>query len=274
LESKKTALITGATSGIGSVVVDHIVSKGYDVIILARSVDKLNSLVARLKNDHQDAIVEGIECDLSSFKTVSEACKSIKENHDRLDLLILNAGLWNFQFTQTDDGIEETLHVNLISQVQLFNELIELVPKNHESKVIFTSSGLHQGKINFEDIEFRNNFSGFKSYRQSKLGSLMLTRWLAKQDEYEGISFYCVHPGMVNTNLGRNAGWLSRSIFKFFGKSKKNGASTHLHLIDTPNSELRSGEYYANSKVTRTTRYSYDLNEAEKLWNIVNEYIR
>ena len=78
---------------------------------------------------------------------------------------------------------------------------------------------------------------------------------------------------MVNTELGRSAGWFSRTIFKLFGKSKEKGAQTHIHLINTSSLDLKSGEYYANSKVTKTTSYSYNMETAEKLWKVVQNFL-
>jgi NAD(P)-dependent dehydrogenase (short-subunit alcohol dehydrogenase family) len=274
MTNRKNAIITGSTSGIGMVIACHLVQSGYSVIVLGRSEKKLAVLMNRLNIVNSNCDVSAILCDLSSFESVKQAIISIKSLIKSIDLLVLNAGLWNFEFIESKDKIEETIHVNLLSQILIFNELEELIPKNGESKVIFTSSGLHQGKIQFGDLEFRQNFSGFKAYRQSKLGLLLLSRWLANQEEYSGISFFSVHPGMVNTNLGRSAGWLSRSIFKLFGKSKEKGAETHIHLINEDAKLLQTGEYYANSKVTKTTKYSYQMEEANKLWDIVQKYLK
>ena len=274
MTKNKNAIITGATSGIGLVIADHLVRSGYSVIVLGRSEKKLDDLVDRLNLVNSNCDVRTVLCDLSSFTSVIKAVQSVKSLTKSIDLFVLNAGLWNFEFIESKDKIEETFHVNLLSPILIFKELEELIPKNDESKVIFTSSGLHQGEIQFEDLEFRQNFSGFKAYRQSKLGLLLLTRWLSHQHKYEGISFFSVHPGMVNTQLGRSAGWLSRSIFKLFGKSKEKGAQTHIHLIKEDANLLKNGAYYANKKVTKTTKYSYQMEEANKLWDIVQKYLK
>lgn len=272
MNNKKTALITGATSGIGTVIAKHLVQKGYSLIILGRSAEKLDSLIDGLKSSNSSVEISGVLCDLSSLDAMNTACDQIKESRELIDVMILNAGLWNSEFVETGDGIEETLQVNLIAPILLLDQLKALIPKNGESKVIFTSSGLHQGTIHFSDIEFRNKYSGFKAYRQSKLCLLMLTRLLASQPENLGISFYSVHPGVINTQIGRNFGWFYKMIFKLIGKSKEKGVLTHLHLIDRDNTELKSGEYYANRKVTQTTSYSYDMNEAKKLWEVLKNY--
>lgn len=266
----KIAVITGATSGIGKVIAHELVKCGYSLIVLGRSEKKMAALKSDLSKKNVHASIKTISCDLSSLKSILEACEQVGAHSAQIDLLILNAGLWNFEFKETIDQIEETLQVNLLAPVVMFQRLIANMPKGEGAKVIFTSSGLHQGTINFSDLEFRKKFSGFKAYRQSKLGILLLTRWLAKQEAFEGLSYYCVHPGMVNTELGRSAGWFSRSIFKLFGKSPSKGAQTHLYLIDRSAEELTSGEYYANSRVTRTTSYSYDMVVAEQLWHAIN----
>jgi len=272
ITKNKTALITGATSGFGELIAKHLVNKGYSLIVLGRAKEKLDSLLQSLKEVKPDLKIEQVICDLSSLKSIVNACETVCKLEVEIELLILNAGLWNFEFCETEDGIEETLQVNLLAPVFLLQRLSKLIPHHGNSKVIFTSSGLHQGLINFSDIEMRKNFSGFKSYRQSKLGLILLTRLFAKQENYSGIAFCAVHPGMVNTKLGRNAGWFSKFIFKLFGKSKEKGAETHNFLIDQSAKDLTSGAYYANSKITKTTKESYNLNTADKLLKLIQAY--
>ncbi len=268
----KIALITGATSGFGVVIARHLVKQGYSLIVFGRSKDKLDSLVLDLKEVDANCTVDPIMCNLSSFKSIQHACETVQTTYSKIDLLILNAGVWNFKFVETEDHIEETLQVNLLAPVLIFQRLSQLLPTDGNAKVIFTASGLHQGVVDFSDIEFRKSFSGFKAYRQSKLGVILITPLFAKKDAYAGISFYAVHPGMVNTNLGRSAGWFSRMIFKLLGKSKEKGAQTHLYLIDEPTSKLTSGEYYANSQITKASSESYNLENADKLLNTINAY--
>jgi NAD(P)-dependent dehydrogenase (short-subunit alcohol dehydrogenase family) len=270
----KTALMSGATSGFGKIITKHLVKKGYRLIYFARSAKLAETLKASLEIEHPAAEIEYLICDLSSFHSIKSACKTLRERNISIDTLILNAGIWNFEFKETVDGFEEILQVNLLAPLLILSELKSLIPQNGCSKVIFTSSGLHQGKISYDNLEFRNDFSGFKAYRQSKLGIILLTRFLAKQPEFSGISILAVHPGMVRTNLGKNAGWLSRQIFYLLGKSPEKGARTHIYLIDQQAEKLVSGEYYADCKISASTKEAADMNEAERLHKLLMEYLK
>jgi hypothetical protein len=84
---------------------------------------------------------------------------------------------------------------------------------------------------------------------------------------------YSQHPGIVDTELSRSAGWLSKLIFKWMGKTPEQGAKTLNYLIETNNYSLVSGEYYANSKVKETTKEAYDLEAAKRLVSVLNGYL-
>jgi len=197
------------------------------------------------------------------------AIDDIKRKTDKIDILVNNAGMWNTDFNETADGFEETFQVNLLAPVFLLEGLLPLLTNSVEAKYIVTSSGLHQGTINFEDIEYRTKWSGFNAYRQSKLGVILMTRLYAKN--HPNITFCAQHPGVVRTNLGHKFGWLSRTIFYLIGKSAKKGARTLIHLIETPKANLVSGEYYAKSKVTAITKESNDMKMAVKLKEVIDE---
>jgi NAD(P)-dependent dehydrogenase (short-subunit alcohol dehydrogenase family) len=214
-----------------------------------------------------------VEGNLNSFASTITAANQVKAQYPKLDGLILNAGVWNGYFKETADGIEETLQVNLLAPLLQSHLLFKNLEGATSPRIIITSSGLHQGVINFEDIEFRKKFSGFKVYRQSKLGVILVCRLLAKQLADSPVEIYNQHPGFVATSLGRDTGWLARTIFKTFGKSPKKGAETLISLLEKSNEELVNGEFYANGKVTKITKESYDLEMAAQLMDVCRNYL-
>lgn len=182
---------------------------------------------------------------------------------DHLDQLINNAGVWHSEFTASMDGIEETFQVNVIAPYLFIKNLKPLLDKAETPKVINTASSLHTGTVNFNDIQYKAQFSGFKAYRQSKLSIILLTRLFASRGQK--IQYYAQHPGVVNTSLGRHMGGLANLFFKFIGVSKEKGAQTLLHLSETPVEKLQNGEYYAKSAPKRITKESYDMQAAARL---------
>lgn len=271
----KIIFMTGATSGLGKISAIKAAQNGATVIVLARNLVKSEALKNEFRKQHPTSLgkIEIIEGNLSSFESIEAACKEVVLKYPIIDMLVNNAGIMNFEYKQTVDGIEETLQVNLLSPLLICHLLFECLNKAREPKIIFTSSGLHQGKINFENIEFKNSFSSFKVYRQSKLGVILICRLLANPLEKHNVGIYAQHPGMVRTNLGHSAGWFSKMIFFLMGKSPKKGSQTLSYLIETPKSELESGAYYADKKTTPTTKESYDLEVAKKLLLTINTFL-
>jgi NAD(P)-dependent dehydrogenase (short-subunit alcohol dehydrogenase family) len=271
----KVIFMTGATSGLGKISALKAASGGATVISLARNKKKGLLLVEEYKSNHPEGLgkIEIIEGNLNSFKSIATACGEVALNYPVIDMLVLNAGIMNFEPKQSIDNIEETLQVNLLSPLLISHLLFENLGKSKSAKIIFTSSGLHKGEINFDNLEFRNNFSSFKVYSQSKLGVILVCRTLAEALKNYNIGIYSQHPGMVRTDLGRSAGWLSKMIFYLMGKSPEKGSQTLSFLIETKKELLTSGEYYSDKKITKTTKQSYDLATGKKIIEVANTYL-
>jgi NAD(P)-dependent dehydrogenase (short-subunit alcohol dehydrogenase family) len=271
MNDPQTIVFTGATTGLGKVAALKALSEGHHLLILSRNSEKSSELINDFKKEYpaKEANAVFIDCDLTSFKSIKTAIEEIKTKVSQIDMLVNNAGMWNTDFNETEDGFEETFQVNLLAPVYLLEGLMPLLKASDKAKYIVTSSGLHQGSINFEDIEYRAKWSGFNAYRQSKLGVILMCRLFAKS--HPEITFCAQHPGVVRTNLGHKFGWLSRAIFYLIGKSAKKGARTLIHLIESSKSELVSGEYYAKSKVTPITKESNDMQMAEKLKKVIDD---
>jgi NAD(P)-dependent dehydrogenase (short-subunit alcohol dehydrogenase family) len=277
MTQQKHILITGATSGLGKAAAIHLASKGALVIAAGRNPEKGAKLLEDYRHEHPKGRgrIELVECDLTSLDSVSMACEEIAESYDHLDMIINNAGIMNFEFRESKNGIEETWQVNLLAPILITHLLLPMLEKALDPKLIYTTSGLHQGVIDFEDPEWRKKkFSGYKCYRQSKLGVILMTRLLAQKLSEKEIGVYTQHPGLVNTNLSRSAGCLSAFIFKHMGTTPEKGAQTLIYLAETPNEDLISGEYYTKKHVAKITKESYDLDMAEKLLELVKEYLK
>lgn len=276
MENSKQIFMTGATSGFGRLACLQLLKSGHNVVVGYRDEEKAKRLQKSL--DDALTVYKGkltlVYCDLSDLKSIKSACDSVQEQFELIDELILNAATWNFKFTESKDYIEEIFQVNYLANVLIINELQSLVEKSKKGKIIITASALHQGKINFADLELRKRFSGYNSYRQSKLAVLLLTRWLSHRIEGRHIGIYCFHPGVIQTELGRHANKLFRFFFRLIGSKKSKGANALLHLSNAEKLNLVQGGYYANHHVKKTTKASYDMKAAEELVECAFKYFK
>ena len=266
---------TGGTSGLGKVAACELANRGATVVVPVRNAKKGKGLQDYFRENYSSTKgkIDVLDCNLSSFSSIINTVKQFQNEYKKLDILINNAGLWESEFVETEDKIEETFHVNVLAPLLLTEMLAELLIESGEARIIYTASGLHQGKIKFDDIEYRNNFKGFNAYRQSKLAIILLTRLIAKKLEEKNIGVYSQHPGVVKTDLARESDFLMRAIFLSMGISPAKGAKTLIYLATEPTENLKSGEYYYKNKVKKTTTESYDLMVAERLLELSKSYL-
>jgi NAD(P)-dependent dehydrogenase (short-subunit alcohol dehydrogenase family) len=271
----QTIFFTGATSGFGKVAAMKLANDGAFIVATTRSKEAGAQLLLDFKKHFPEAKghIELIDCDLTSFESVVSACLRFEQQYGRLDVLINNAGLWNYDWKQTQNGIEETLQVNLLAPILITRMLLPLLLKTPNARTINTASGLYSGTINFEDIENRLDFSGFKAYRQSKLGVILWSRLLAGELKPEQVGVYIHHPGLVDTKLSKNAGSFSKWFFATFGRTVEKGAETLIFLVEAPGDKLVSGGFYKDLKVMKTGGKSNDVSLAERLLSVCREYI-
>lgn len=271
----RIVVMTGATSGIGKVAAVKAAATGAEVLVIARNKTKGDELLNHLSETHPDATgtIRIVIGNLNSFQSVREACMEIRSLYKRIDVLVLNAATLNFKPVISEDGIEETLQVNVLSPLLIYLLLEEGLKKADHSKIIFTSSLLHQGSIRFEDIEFRTDYKGFRVYRQSKLALILLARYLSDRRENGSMHTYSFNPGLVNTDIVRNIYMFPRSFYPLLGKSPEKGAETLNFLIEHPSDLLESGAYYTKRKAVKTVSGIYTPETGERLWRMCYDYI-
>lgn len=271
---QKIVLITGATSGIGKETAKALASQGYSVVIAARDLEKANKVKEEIIKETKNENIEIIHCDLSSFQSIRKCVQEFKLKHNHLNILINNAGTWDFKRKESKDGIENIFQTNFLSPFLLTNLLLDTLKATTGARIVNVASGLHSGTIHFDDIEFKRNFSGMKAYAQSKLAIILFTRLLSKKLKGSGVTANCVHPGLVNTNLARDAPAVYRGVFKLMGKSPKKGAETSIYVATSKEVENVTGEYFENKQIGKASKETSNVEAAEKLWTLAEQYIK
>lgn len=270
----KIILITGATSGIGKETALGLAKLDAIIVFTTRDTIKgektKKELIARTNNKN----IQMLTCDLASIESIKNCCNEFKSKFDKLHVLINNAGIWDFKRKESKDGIENIFAVNFLAPFLMTNLLLDVLKNGKPSRIINVTSGMHYGTINFDDIEFKHKFSGAKAYRQSKLGLILFTRFLAKKLEGTGVTVNVVQPGMNKTDLGRDAGGFSKMIFKMMGKDPSIGAETSIYLASSPDVEDITGEYWVKKEIKKSSKESYNMDLAEKLWDVGKKYLK
>jgi NAD(P)-dependent dehydrogenase (short-subunit alcohol dehydrogenase family) len=199
--------------------------------------------------------------------------KEFLERYARLDVLVNNAGGFFIRREVSIDGIEMTFALNHLSYFLLTNLLLDRSLSSSPGRIVNVSSGAHyNGAINFEDLEFKKGYGGWKAYSQSKLANILFTYELARRLEGTGVTANALHPGFVATQLGHNNGLLARLAMMFspiFGaKSPQEGARTSVYLASSPEVEGKAGKYFVDCEPHSSSQASHDLETARRLWEV------
>ena len=270
--NNRNILLTGGTSGIGKITALELSKAGAKITLAYRNEAKAVNTKEYIESQ-SDSVVELIKCDLASFKSVKQCCEEYMVRNQNLHVLINNAGVWNTRFHKSEDGIEQTFQVNLLSPFYMTRLLLGRLTKDAPSRIITIGSGIHQGTLNFDDIELRDKFYGVHAYRQSKLGIILFTRLLAKKLNGSGVTANIAHPGLVSTQIGRKGSFLARLFFKLFGRSPKKGAETTIYLATSDEVSNVSGGFFKNKALSASSRESHDMLLAQRLWKVAEGYM-
>jgi NAD(P)-dependent dehydrogenase (short-subunit alcohol dehydrogenase family) len=273
----KVFLVTGATEGIGRAASRAFAERGATLVIVARNRDKGERLAAEWKATARNERIELLTGDLSKLADVRAVAAGFRATHDRLDVLVNNAGALFTRYMLTADGLEATFALNHLSYFLLTRELVPLLTKTPAARVVNSSSDAHQsGKLDLSTVARRpSKTAGFPAYCDSKLANILFTRVLARRLAGTGVTANCFHPGFVRTGFGQGnrdlMGAIIRVTSALFARTPEKGAETLIWLATSPEAARFSGEYFHDCAVARTAARAKDEELAERLWALSEE---
>jgi len=272
----KTVLITGANSGIGKSTAKALAGMGARVVMVSRNLQKGESARQEVTSASGNPLVDLMICDLASLASIRKFASEFLAKYDRLDVLINNAGIFTHQRLETSDGFEYQIGVNHLGHFLLTNLLLELLKKSGPSRIINVSSAAHMiGKIDFDDLHLSKRYTSWKSYSQSKLANILFTYELAHRLNGNELTVNALHPGFISSRFAVDrASEKPHPLIKlgsFIAKPPEKGAETSVYLASSPEVEGISGKYFVNRKQKASSRASYDLAVAARLWEVSEE---
>lgn len=283
-QSGRTAIVTGANSGLGYDTAAALAGKGAQVVLAVRNLDKGNEAVDRIKNSTPNAAVSLTELDLSSLDSVRRAADELRTAHPRIDLLINNAGVMYVPNRETTaDGFEMQFGTNHLGHFALTGLLLESLLNVDGSRVVTVSSVGHRilARIRFEDPHFETGYNRVRAYGQSKLANLLFTYELQRRLAAKGASTIATaaHPGLSDTELMRYMpGFIPDLVWKVVAQPPDKGALPTLRAATDPG--VQGGQYYGpdgigevtgNPKLVASSAQSHDEDIQHRLWTMSEE---
>jgi NAD(P)-dependent dehydrogenase (short-subunit alcohol dehydrogenase family) len=279
-QAGRTAVVTGANSGIGFEAARVLAEHGAAVILACRDTGKAKNAAARIAVTAPQAAVTVVRLDLASLASVREAAEEIRAGHDALDLLINNAGLMMPPRGVTADGFELQIGTNHLGHFALTGLLLDrLLPAGGSRVVTVSSNGHRVGRINFGDLQSERGYRRMAAYGQSKLANLLFTYELQRRLAAAGArtAALAAHPGTSSTELTRYMpaalDIANRALGWAYSQSARMGALPTLRAATDP--AASGGEYYGPGgrfefkgypRRVQSSARSHDREVQRRLW--------
>ncbi|XP_047080509.1 short-chain dehydrogenase TIC 32, chloroplastic-like [Lolium rigidum] len=277
-----TAIVTGASSGIGAETARVLAARGAHVVMAARNLAAADSVRQAVLADTPAATLDVMELDLSSMASVRKFAADFIAKGLPLNILVNNAGVMAIPFTLSKDGIEMQFATNHVGHFLLTHLLLENMKKtsresNVEGRIVNVSSEGHRVTykegIRFDKINDEAEYGTIGAYGQSKLANILHANELARRFKEEGVNITAnsLHPGSIITNLLRYHSIidvLSRTLGKLVLKNPNQGAATTCYVALHPGAKGVSGKYFCDSNVYEASEKAKDVELAKKLWDL------
>lgn len=265
----KICLITGANAGIGKQTALGLARMQATVVMVCRDGERGFTAQQEIKQQSGNDSVELMICDLASQNSIRHLASKFKERHDRLDVLINNAGVLLRRHSLNEDGIENTFATNHLGYFLLTNLLLDVLENSAPSRIVNVASTAHKyAKVNIDEWVTGAGYSAFSAYANSKLANVLFTCELARRLEGTGVTANCLHPGGVGTNLFRGLPGFLQALIRLVTISPERGARTSIYLASPPDVEGVSGKYFDRRKQEKSSAASHSEEAARRLWEV------
>ncbi|XKL62298.1 hypothetical protein PGB90_002131 [Kerria lacca] len=276
----KTAIVTGCNTGIGKETVLEFYKRGARVIMACRNLEKAEAAAGDLKKSTERLKNVGTliikQLDVSSFESVRKCAKDILETEPAIHLLVNNAGIMACPKELSVDGFELQFATNHLGHFLFTLLLLPRIIKSAPARIVTIGSVAHvlgDGKMHFEDVNLDRGYTPWGAYARSKTANILFAKELGKRLQGTGVTAYSVHPGVINTELGRYIeethpwiAWMLKVLGPYVLKTPVQGAQTTLYCSLDGKCANETGLYYAECAPIAPLARARSANRAKELW--------
>ena len=254
-----TILVTGATDGLGRRVAQVVAAKGATMLLHGRNPERLKATLEELRIQPGSEKVSSYLADLSSLGAVRGLADRIHSEHDRLDVLVNNAGIIARERRESEDGYELTFAVNYLSHFLLTRLLLPLLKDSAPARIVNVASA-GQSPLDFSNLMLERGYDAMKAYSQSKLAQVMFTFELADHLRGTGVTVNALHPAsLMDTKM-------VQSTFGYTMSTVEEGTEAVVRLAVSQEVEGITGRYFDGTRQTRANRQAYNPRDRNRLW--------
>ncbi len=277
-QNNRIVIVTGSSSGIGFETARVLANKNAKVIIAVRNLKKGEIAKSKIISQNDKADVMVMELNLADLSSVKRFSDQYKQQFDRLDILINNAGVMIPPYSKTKDGFELQMGTNHFGHFALTLQLMDLIKGTPNSRIVNVSSAAHKsGNINFNDLNWETRkYKSWQAYGDSKIANLYFTRELADKlkSKNENVKVTAAHPGWTATDLQRHSSFFE-FLNNFFAMKPEQGALPTLRAAIDENAN--TGDYFGPDGFMEWKGFpvkvemndlAKDENIAKKLWEV------
>jgi len=268
----KTAVVTGANTGIGKATAIELARRGAKVVLACRSEEKTMPVMNEIASAGGQC--EFLALNLGSLAQVREAAAELLARKHPIHLLIDNAGLAG-QRGETQDGFELAFGTNHLGHFLFTTLLLDRIKESAPARIVIVASQAHYAAKGFDWDAVKKptaSLSGFPEYGVSKLANVLFSNELARRLEGTGVTTYALHPGVIASDVWRRIPPPLSWLLKAFMKSTEDGARTSVWCATDPALAKESGGYYDSEKPKKASRYALDPKLASELWTKSEEF--
>src|SRR5919112_935594 len=262
--AQATILVTGATDGLGRSVAQEFAAEGATVLLHGRSPERLEATLEELSSQTGGENASSYLADLSSLAAVRDLAQRILSEHERLDVLVNNAGVISPERRESEDGYELTFAVNYLSPFLLTRLPLPLLKDSAPARIVNVASA-GQSPLDFSNLMLEHGYDAMKAYSQSKLAQVMFTFELAEQLRGTGVTVNALHPAsLMDTKMVQDT-------FGYTMSTVEEGADATVHLAASPELEGVTGRYFDGTREARANGQAYDKEARQTLWELSEE---